>query len=115
MNRGSREAWNASRSICIEDAIRRQRERAAAERAELAREGRIDPNCRYARWDIEHRCSNRDTPDLPLKPWSDCWSEVRAQLREQQDEEREAAQRNLAPLPPYVPPAGLPNYTWRQR
>lgn len=108
MNRSPRREWDASRSMCIDAADARKREQAVARRAELVREGRIDSGCRHARFDIEHECVNRD--GQALRPWSTCHMEAFAQIREQQAIEREDAERHAEPLPPYVPPAGLPQY-----
>lgn len=63
------------------------REQAVRHRNELVAQGLIDSSCRYARWDVEHVCENRDGG---MRPWSACWHEAVQQMRETADAERVA-------------------------
>lgn len=115
MNRSPRREGNAARSYSIDDAARRQaqaeRKALEARRAELEAQGRIDHDCRFARFRLDHECRNRD--GQPLRPWSTCWLEAVAQMREQEAAEQARAADAL-PLS-YEPTPGLPEYWWVQQ
>lgn len=85
VNRSPRREADAARSYSIDDAARRQaqaeRKSLEARRAELEAQGRIDHDCRFARFRLDHECRNRD--GQPLRPYSACWQESVAQVRDQ--------------------------------